>query len=92
MVGDGPAGIAPSHLIGPAMQCRVRATFVRVHPARVEVPQEYGLVAWDTLVLVRFTHDEVLDVGEWMMLVLLREVAERTVLMEILNYMCMERH
>ena len=69
MVGYGPAGVAPSHLIGPAMQCRVCATFVRVHPARVEVSQEYGLIAWDTLVLVRFTHDEVLDVGEWMMLV-----------------------
>ena len=40
--------------------------------------------------LVRFTHDEVLDVGEWMMLVLLREVAERTMLMEILEYMAME--
>ena len=92
MVGDGPAGIAPSHLIGPAMQCGVRATFVRVHPARVEVPHEDGLIAWDTLVLVRFTHDEVLDVGEWMMLVLLRGVSERTVLMEILYYMCMERH
>ena len=42
--------------------------------------------------LVRFTHNEVLDVGEWMMLVLLREVTERIVLMEILYYMCMERH
>ena len=41
---------------------------------------------------MRFAHDEVLDVGEWMMLVLLREVFERTVLMEILYYMCMERH
>ena len=92
MVGDGPAGVAPSHLISPAMQCGVRATFVRVHPARVEVPHEYGLIAWDTLVLVRFTHDEVLDVGEWMMLVLLREVTERIVLMEVLYYMCMERH
>ena len=44
------------------------------------------------LVLVRFTHDEVLDVGEWVMLVLLREVAERTVLMEVLYYVLrMER-
>ena len=84
MVGDYSAGVAPSHLIGPAMQGGVRATFVRVQPA--------GVDCLDTLVLVRFTHDEVLDVGEWMMLVLLREVAERTVLMEILNYMCMERH
>ena len=90
MVGYGPAGVAPSHLIGPAMQCRVRATFVRVHPARVEVSQEYGLIAWDTLVLVRFAHDEVLDVGKWMVLALLREVTERVVLMEILYYMCVE--
>ena len=90
MVGNGPAGVAPSHLIGPAMQCRVCATFVRVHPARVEVSQEYGLIAWDTLVLVRFAHDEVLDVGKWMVLALLREVTERVVLMEILYYMCVE--
>ena len=92
MIGYGSAGDALSHLIGPVMQCGVRAIFVRVQPAGVEVPHEDGLIAWDTLVLVRFTHDEVLDVGEWMMLVLLREVAERTVLMEILNDMCMERH
>ena len=50
------------------------------------------MIAWDTLVLVRFTHDEVLDVGEWMMLALLREVTERIVLMEVLYYMGMERH
>ena len=74
------------------MQGGVRATFVRVQPAGVEVPHEDGWIAWDTLVLVRFTHDEVLDVGEWMMLVLLREVSEMTVLMEVLYYMCMERH
>ena len=92
MIGYGSAGVAPSHLIGPAMQCGVRATFVRVQPAGVEVPHEDGLISWGTLVLVRFTHDEVLDVGEWMMLVLLREVTERTVLMKILYYMCMERH
>ena len=92
MIGYGSAGVAPSHLIGPAMQGGVRATFVRVQPAGVEVPHEDGLIAWDTLVLVRFTHEEVLDVGEWMMLVLLREVSERTVLMEIFYYMCMERH
>ena len=92
VVGDHSAGIAPSHLIGPAMQCGMRATFVRVHPAGVEVHHEDGLIAWDTLVLVRFAHDEVLDVGEWVMLVLLRKVAERTVLMEILNYMCVEGH
>ena len=66
--------------------------FVRVQPAGVEVPHEDGLIAWGTLVLVRFTHDDVLDVGEWIMLVLLREVSERTVLMEVLYYMCMERH
>ena len=70
----------------------MRATFVRVHPAGVEVPHEYSLIAWDTLVLVRFTHDEVLDVGEWMMLALLREVTERIVLMEILYYMCVKGH
>ena len=92
MVGYGSAGAAPSHLNGPAMQGRVRATFVRVQPAGVEVPHEDGLIAWDTLVLVRFTHDDVLDVGKWMMLVLLREVTERTVLMEILYHMCVERH
>ena len=40
--------------------------------------------------LVRFTHDEVLDVGEWMMLVLLRKVSERTVLMKVLYYVRME--
>ena len=74
------------------MQSRVRSTFVGVQPAGVEVPHEDGLIAWGTLVLVRFTHDEVLDVGEWMMFVLLREVSERTVLMEVLYYMCMERH
>ena len=67
------------------MQCGVRATFVRVQPAGVEVPHDDGLIAWDTLVLVRFTHDEVLDVGEWMMLALLREVTERIVLMKILG-------
>ena len=92
MIGYGSAGVAPSHLIGSAMQGGVRAAFVRVQPAGVEVPNEDGLIAWDTLVLVRFTHDEVLNVGEWMMLVLLREVSGRTVLMEILYYMCMERH
>ena len=79
-------------MIGPAMQCGVRATFVRVQPTGVEVLHEDGLIAWGTLVLVRFTHDEVLDVGEWMMLGLLREFTERIVLMEILYYMCMERH
>ena len=41
--------------------------------------------------LVRFTHIEVLDVGEWVMLVLLREVAEKTVLMELLYYVRMKR-
>ena len=92
MIGYGSAGVAPSHLIDPAMQGGVRTTFVRVQPAGVEVPHEDGLIAWDTLVLVRFTHDEVLDVGKWMMLFLLREVSERTVLMEVLYYMCMERH
>ena len=40
--------------------------------------------------LVRFAHDEVLDVGKWMMLALFREVTERVVLMEILYYMCVE--
>ena len=73
------------------MQGGLRATFVRVQPAGVEVPHEDGLIAWGTLVLVRFTHDEVLDVGEWVMLVLLREVTERTVLMEVLYYVRMER-
>ena len=64
MIGYGSAGVAPSHLIGPAMQGGVRDTFVRVHPAGVEVAQQNGLVAWGTLVLVRFAHDEVLDVSE----------------------------
>ena len=51
---DCSAGVAPSHLIGPAMQGGVRATFVRVQPAGVEVSHEDGLIAWNTLVLVRF--------------------------------------
>ena len=46
MVGYGSAGVAPSHLIGPVMQGGVRATFVRVQPAGVEVPHEDGLIAW----------------------------------------------
>ena len=40
--------------------------------------------------LVRFTHDEILDVGKWMVLFCLREVTERIVLMEVLYYMRME--
>ena len=72
------------------MQCGMHATFVRVHPAGVEVPHEDGLIAWGMLVLVRFAHNEVLDVSKWMVLALLREVTERIVLMEILYYMCVE--
>ena len=52
LVGDGPAGVAPSHLIGPAMQCGMRATFVRVHPAGVEVPHEVGAEGRCWLLLV----------------------------------------
>ena len=57
MVGDCSAGVAPSHLIGPAMQGGVRAPFVGVQPAGVEVFHEDGLIAWGTLVLARFTHN-----------------------------------
>ena len=37
VVGYGSAWVAPSHLIGPAMNSGIRATFVGVQPAGVEV-------------------------------------------------------
>ena len=38
MVGNGPAGVAPSHLVGPAMQGVVRATFVRSSQLELRSP------------------------------------------------------
>ena len=43
------------------------------------------------LMLVRLSHNEVLDVGEWAVVVLFREFTERVVLMEELYNMSMER-
>jgi hypothetical protein len=51
------------------MQGMVRASFVGVEPSGVQVAEEDGLVVGLSLVFVCLPHDEVLYVGERMMLV-----------------------
>ena len=45
------------------------APFVRVDPAGVQVAEEEGLVIWLALMLVGFSHDQILDVSQWVVLV-----------------------
>ena len=45
---------------------------------------------WLSLVFVRFAHDEILNEGEGVMLVHVREVSEWVVLLEILDNVGME--
>ena len=66
------------------------APFVRVDPAGVQVAKEESLVVWLALVLVSFPHDQVLYVGQWVMLIQVRGVLERVVLLEELDDMCMQ--
>ena len=66
------------------------ATSVCVSPAGVEVTHEERLVGWVTLMFVDFPHDEVLDVGERVGLVQVREVLERRVLVEIVDHVGVE--
>ena len=66
------------------------APFVRVDPAGVQVPEKESLVVWLALMLVSFPHDQVLDVGQWVVLVQVGGVLERVVLLEELDDMCMQ--
>ena len=66
------------------------APFVRVDPAGVQVTQEESLVIWLALVLVSFPHDQVLYVGQWVVLIQVRGVLERVVLLEELDDVCMQ--
>ena len=66
------------------------ALFVRVDPAGVQVAKEESLVIWLALVLVSFPHDQVLYVGQWVMLIQVRGVLERVVLLEELDDVCMQ--
>ena len=61
------------------------APFVRVDPAGVQVAKEESLVIWLALVLVSFPHDQVLYVGQWVILSQVRGVLERVVLLEELD-------
>ena len=80
----------PACAVGPPLQGRVCAPFVRVDPAGVQVAEEESLVIWLALVLVSFSHDQVLDVGQWVVLVQVGGVLERVVLLEELDDMCMQ--
>ena len=66
------------------------ASFVGVDPAGVQVTQEESLVIWLALVLVSFPHDQVLYVGQWVVLIQVRGVLERVVLLEELDDVCMQ--
>ena len=66
------------------------APFVRVDPAGVQVAKEESLVIWLALMLVSFPHDQVLYVGQWMVLIQVRGVLERVVLLEELDDMRMQ--
>ena len=66
------------------------APFVGVNPAGVQVAKEESLVVWLALMLVSFPHDEILYVGEWMVLIQVRGVLEGVVLLEELDDMCMQ--
>ena len=59
--------------------------FVRVDPAGVQVTKEESLVVWLALMLVSFPHDQILYVGEWMVLIQVRGVLEGVVLLEELD-------
>ena len=61
------------------------APFVGDDPAGVQVAKEESLVIWLALVLVSFPHDQVLYVGEWMVLIQVRGVLEGVVLLEELD-------
>ena len=45
LIGYCSAWVAPAHLIGPAMKSGMRATFVGVQPAGVEVTHQDSLIA-----------------------------------------------
>ena len=47
-------------------------------------------MVWLPLVFVRFAHDEILNKGEWMMLVHIRRVSEWVVLLGVLDNAGME--
>ena len=66
------------------------APFVRVDPAGVQVTKEESLVIWLALMLVSFPHDQVLYVGQWMVLIQVRGILERVVLLEDLDNMRMQ--
>ena len=72
------------------MQGWVCAPFVRVDPAGVQVTKEESLVIWFALMLVSFPLDQVLYVGQWMVLIQVRGVLERVVLLEKLDAMHMQ--
>ena len=65
------------------------ASFVRVEPAGVQVAEEEGLVMGLTLVFVCLPHDEILNVGERVMLVEVRGIPEWVVLLEVVDHVCM---
>ena len=62
------------------------ASSICVSPAGVEVAHEERFVFRVTLMFVYFPHDEVLDVGERVWLVQVREILERRVLVEIFDH------
>ena len=68
-VGQGAAGVVPTHLVCPGLEGWLGATSVCVSPAGVEVAHEERLVSRVALMFVDFPHDEVLDVAEWVGLV-----------------------
>ena len=58
------------------------APFVRVEPAGVQVAEEEGLVMGLSLIFVCLPHDEILNVGERVMLVEVGGIPEWVVLLE----------
>ena len=69
LVGQCSPWVLPACAVGSSLQCWVCAPFVRVDPAGVQVTEEESLVIWLALMLVSFPHDQVLDVGQWVVLV-----------------------
>ena len=65
------------------------ASFVRVEPAGVQVAEEEGLVMGLTLVFVCLPHDEILNVGERVMLVEVGGIPEWVVLLEVVDHVGM---
>ena len=65
------------------------ASFVRVEPAGVQVTEEEGLVVGLSLMFVCLPHDEILNVGERVVLVKVGGIPEGVVLLEVVDHVTM---